>query len=188
LYSKHYGAIVDHEDKPVPIHRALEEIKCWWIKSSPPITSAAELGDIDVPSYIYFYHALFSKGDQGARFQARGIIKPRAAGSKAEKSAGGFMRSSSQPKDSKAWAQVSAQWPSREQLSFFGDDDQPVLPKDFLLWIACICCLAWQKPVRTSCPGWKNSEACGRNCAPREYQISATRHLRSQENGSWLVR
>jgi len=55
LYSRHFGAIVDHEDQPVPIHRALAEIRMLvdqilsQERSLPP-----ELESIDVPSYIYF--------------------------------------------------------------------------------------------------------------------------------------
>jgi len=55
LYSKHYGAIVDHEDKPVPIHRALEEIKMLVdqiVTKDHPLPP--ELADIDAASYIYF--------------------------------------------------------------------------------------------------------------------------------------
>ena len=55
VYSKHYGTIVDYEDKPVPIKRALEEIKLLidqLIAKEQPIP--AELEDIDAPSYIYF--------------------------------------------------------------------------------------------------------------------------------------
>lgn len=55
LYSRHYGKIVDHEDKPVPIGKALEEIKMMVdqivTKDSPLPT---ELEDIDIASYVYF--------------------------------------------------------------------------------------------------------------------------------------
>src|SRR5205823_2057979 len=54
LYSKHYGKIVDHEDNPMPLHAALEEIRML----VDQLTSAeqelpSELEDIDPPSYIY---------------------------------------------------------------------------------------------------------------------------------------
>jgi adenine-specific DNA methylase len=55
LYSRHYGKIVDHEDKPVPLGRALEEIKVMvdqLTKKESPLP--AELEDIDIPSYVYF--------------------------------------------------------------------------------------------------------------------------------------
>jgi len=55
LYSKYYGGIVDYQDNPVPIHKALEEIKMMvdqLITKENPLPS--ELEDIDVPSYIYF--------------------------------------------------------------------------------------------------------------------------------------
>jgi len=55
LYSKFYGGIVDYQDKPVPIHKALEEIKMMvdqLITKENPLPS--ELEDIDIPSYIYF--------------------------------------------------------------------------------------------------------------------------------------
>jgi len=55
LYSRHFGAIVDHEDQPVPIHRALAEIRMLvdqiLIRERP---LPPELETIDIPSYIYF--------------------------------------------------------------------------------------------------------------------------------------
>jgi len=54
-YSRHYGAVVDHEDKPVPIHRALAEIRMMVdqiISHERPLPQ--ELENIDVPSYIFF--------------------------------------------------------------------------------------------------------------------------------------
>jgi adenine-specific DNA methylase len=79
LYSKHFGAIVDHEDKPVPIKRALEEIKVLIdqiITKEQPLPS--ELADIDTPSYIYFttlcqQHEI--KSDDINK-STRGIIEP----------------------------------------------------------------------------------------------------------------
>ncbi len=55
LYSRHYGAVVDHEDKPVPLRKALEEIKMMVdqiVTKEDPLPT--ELADIDIPSYIYF--------------------------------------------------------------------------------------------------------------------------------------
>ena len=58
VYSKHYGTIVDHEDKPVPIKRALEEIKLLidqLVTKGQPMP--AELEDLmveDKVSYVYF--------------------------------------------------------------------------------------------------------------------------------------
>lgn len=55
LYSRHYGAVVDHEDKPVPLRKALEEIKMMVdqiVTKEEPLPT--ELADIDIPSYIYF--------------------------------------------------------------------------------------------------------------------------------------
>jgi putative DNA methylase len=55
LYSKHYGVIVDHEDRPISLRKALEEIKMLVdqiVGSKRPLPVA--LQNIDVPSYIYF--------------------------------------------------------------------------------------------------------------------------------------
>ncbi len=55
LYSRHFGAIVDHEDQPVPIHRALAEIRMLVdqiLSQERPLPP--ELETIDIPSYIYF--------------------------------------------------------------------------------------------------------------------------------------
>jgi len=54
LYSKHYGKIVDHEGKPMPLHAALEEIKMM-VDQLTTAESAVppELEDIDAPSYVY---------------------------------------------------------------------------------------------------------------------------------------
>ncbi len=54
MYSKHYGTIIDHLDQPVPLKRALEEIKLLidqLVTKEQPLPS--ELEDIDAPSYIY---------------------------------------------------------------------------------------------------------------------------------------
>jgi len=55
LYSRHFGGIVDHEDQPVPIHRALAEIRMLVdqiLSRERPLPP--ELETIDIPSYIYF--------------------------------------------------------------------------------------------------------------------------------------
>jgi len=79
LYSKHYGAIVDYQDKPVPLHEALKGIKMMvdqLITKERELPS--ELENIDVPSYIYFT-ALFRikeiKVDEVSK-SVRGIIEP----------------------------------------------------------------------------------------------------------------
>jgi len=79
LYSKHYGAIVDHEDKPVPLRRALEEIKVLVdqiVTKEQPLP--AELADIDTPSYIYFTtlcdHREIKSDDVNK--STRGLIEP----------------------------------------------------------------------------------------------------------------
>ena len=79
LYSKHYGAIVDYQDQPVPLHEALKEIKMMvdqLITKERELPS--ELENIDVPSYIYFT-ALFRikeiKVDEVSK-SVRGIIEP----------------------------------------------------------------------------------------------------------------
>ncbi len=55
LYSKHYGAIVDYKDEPVPIREALQEIKMMVDQlTSKDHPLPPELEDIDRPSYIYF--------------------------------------------------------------------------------------------------------------------------------------
>ena len=79
LYSKHYGAIVDHEDRPVPIKRALEEIKVLIDQiASKEQPLPAELMDIDTPSYIYFT-TLCEKREiksDDINKSTRGIIEP----------------------------------------------------------------------------------------------------------------
>lgn len=54
LYSEHYGKVVDHEGKPVPLHEALEEIRMM-VDQLTTAESALppELEDIDAPSYVY---------------------------------------------------------------------------------------------------------------------------------------
>lgn len=54
LYSEHYGHIVDHEGKPVPLRAALEEIRMM-VDQLTTAESALppELEDIDTASYVY---------------------------------------------------------------------------------------------------------------------------------------
>jgi len=79
LYSKNYGTIVDHEDKPVPLRRALEEIKMLvdqLVAKDRPFPT--ELEDLDVPSYIYFSKLCGYKeisGDELSK-STRGIVAP----------------------------------------------------------------------------------------------------------------
>jgi 16S rRNA G966 N2-methylase RsmD len=54
LYSRHYGAVVDHEDNPVPLSEALKQIKGLvdqLTAKEKPLPS--ELTDLDPESYIY---------------------------------------------------------------------------------------------------------------------------------------
>jgi ssDNA-binding Zn-finger/Zn-ribbon topoisomerase 1 len=54
LYSRHYGAVVDHEGNPVPLKQALEEIRMMvdqLVTSDRPLPG--ELEDIDPESYVY---------------------------------------------------------------------------------------------------------------------------------------
>ena len=54
LYSEHYGKIVDHEGKPVPLHEALEEIRMMVDQLTTEESALPpELEDIDAPSYVY---------------------------------------------------------------------------------------------------------------------------------------
>lgn len=80
LYSKHYGSIVDYENKPLPLHEALKEIKMMvdqLVTKATPLPS--ELESIDVPSYIYFttlYDKKEIKVDEVSK-SVRGIIDPQ---------------------------------------------------------------------------------------------------------------
>ena len=54
LYSEFYGKIVDYENKPVPLHTALEEIKMMVDQLTAEETAfPSELEEIDAPSYVY---------------------------------------------------------------------------------------------------------------------------------------
>ena len=76
LYSKHYGRVIDYEDKPVPMRKALAEIRLLVDQLvSKEHALPTELEDIDTPSYIYFttlcgYKEIsadeLSKGTRGA--------------------------------------------------------------------------------------------------------------------------
>ncbi|MBN1551275.1 hypothetical protein JW979_07395, partial [bacterium] len=79
LYSKHYGTIVDHEDQPVPLHRALAEIKLLvdqLVSKERPLPT--ELEDLDRISYVYFSSLCGYKeisADEMSK-NSRGIIEP----------------------------------------------------------------------------------------------------------------
>lgn len=54
LYSRHYGAVINHEGNPVPLRQALEEIKMFvdqLVTKEKPLPG--ELADIDPESYVY---------------------------------------------------------------------------------------------------------------------------------------
>ena len=79
LYSKHYSAVIDFEDKPVPLRKALEEIKVLvdqLISKDHPLPT--ELQDVDTESYIYFTalctNREISRDDVSK--STRGIIQP----------------------------------------------------------------------------------------------------------------
>jgi len=80
LYSKHYGSIIDHENKPLPLHEALKEIKMMvdqLVTKASPLPSVLE--NIDVPSYIFFttlYDKKEIKVDEVSK-NVRGIIDPQ---------------------------------------------------------------------------------------------------------------
>lgn len=54
LYGRHYGAVIDHEEKSVPLGQGLEEIKMFvdqLVTKEKPLPG--ELADIDPESYVY---------------------------------------------------------------------------------------------------------------------------------------
>lgn len=54
LYSEHYGKIVNHDGKLVPLHEALEEIRMMVDQlTTEESAMPTELEDIDAPSYVY---------------------------------------------------------------------------------------------------------------------------------------
>ncbi|MDZ7363395.1 MAG: DNA methyltransferase [candidate division KSB1 bacterium] len=145
LYSKHYGAIVDHEDKPVPIHRALEEIKMLVdqiVTKDHPLPP--ELSDIDVPSYIYFTTLCSQKeikSDEVSK-STRGIIETgelRARGliiKGREKRGRTYEVKQPAERLEELKHKFQREWP-KEQLSLFGEQDYVTLPKDFL-FVDCV--------------------------------------------------
>jgi len=79
LYSKHYGVIVDHEDKPVPLRRALEEIKMLVDQLvAKERQLPTELEDLDRASYVYFTTLCGYKeiSSDEMHKNTRGIIEP----------------------------------------------------------------------------------------------------------------
>jgi len=80
LYSKHYGAIVDHEEKPVPIKEALGDIRMMidqLLTKDNPLPP--ELENIDKPSYVYFSTLCFKKEIKvdEVHKNCKGIIEPK---------------------------------------------------------------------------------------------------------------
>jgi hypothetical protein len=79
LYSKHYAVIVDYEDKPVSLRRALEEIKMLvdqLVAKERPLPT--ELEDLDRASYVYFTTLCGYKeiSSDEMHKNTRGIIEP----------------------------------------------------------------------------------------------------------------
>lgn len=145
LYSKHYGNIVDHEDKPVPISRALEEIKMLVdqiITKEDPLPG--ELSDVDIPSYIYFtalYRLKEIKSDDVSK-STRGIIETSELRERGliikgrEKRGRTFEVKQPSERLEELKRKFILEWPS-EQLTLFADEGQPILPKDFL-FVDCV--------------------------------------------------
>jgi putative DNA methylase len=145
LYSKHYENIVDHEDNPVPIHRALEEIKMLVdqiITKEDPLPS--QLADIDIPSYIYFttlYKLKEIKADDVSK-STRGIIETGVLRERGLIIKGREKRGRTfevkQPSDRLQELKriFHLEWPS-EQMDFFGSEGQTILPKDFI-FVDCV--------------------------------------------------
>lgn len=81
LYGRHYGMIVDHEDVPVSLPTALEEIRMMvdqLVNSEQPLP--AELADIDPESYVYLTCLCDRKEVKADEVHkaTRGIIEPDA--------------------------------------------------------------------------------------------------------------
>jgi hypothetical protein len=81
LYGRHYGKIVDHEDNPVSLPNALEEIRMMvdqLVNSEQPLPT--ELTDIDPESYVYFTCLCDRKEVKADEVHkaTRGIIEPDA--------------------------------------------------------------------------------------------------------------
>ena len=81
LYSRHYGAVVDHEGNPVSLTQALEEIRVMvdqLVTSDRPLPG--ELEDIDPESYVYLT-CLCDRGEiktDEVHKATRGILEPEA--------------------------------------------------------------------------------------------------------------
>lgn len=145
LYSKHYGNIVDHEDKSVPISRALEEIKMLVdqiVAKEDPLPS--ELSDIDIPSYIYFtslYRLKEIKSDDVSK-STRGLIETSELRERGliikgrEKRGRTFEVKQPSERVEELKRKFHLEWPT-EQLTLFLDEGQPILPKDFL-FVDCV--------------------------------------------------
>ncbi|HNQ22501.1 MAG TPA: DNA methyltransferase [Phycisphaerae bacterium] len=80
LYSRHYGHVLDHERRNVPLHEALETIRMevdQLVSRQQPLPS--ELADIDAVSYVYLVcladKAFEIKGDELHKY-TRGVIEP----------------------------------------------------------------------------------------------------------------
>ncbi len=80
LYSRHYGRVLDHEGRNVPLHDALESIRVevdQLISAEQPLPS--ELTDIDPVSYVYLVcladKAFEIKSDELHKY-TRGVIEP----------------------------------------------------------------------------------------------------------------
>lgn len=81
LYGRHYGKIVDHQDVPVSLSSALEEIRMMvdqLVNSEQPLP--AELGDIDPESYVYLTCLCDRKEVKADEVHkaTRGIMEPDA--------------------------------------------------------------------------------------------------------------
>jgi adenine-specific DNA methylase len=80
LYSRHYGRVLDHEGRNVPLHDALEAIRMevdQLISAEQPLPS--ELAEIDPVSYVYLVcladKAFEIKSDELHKY-TRGVIEP----------------------------------------------------------------------------------------------------------------
>jgi adenine-specific DNA methylase len=145
LYSKHYGSIVDHEDKVVSLADALREIRFMVeqiIEGEHALPS--ELSGIDIPSYIYFTtlcthkeisrdsvtkstHGIFETGE----LRTKGLIVM----GRAQRGRTFEVKQPSERLDVLK-RKFLLEWVP-EQLGLFGDDNAPILPKDFL-FVDCV--------------------------------------------------
>jgi len=81
LYSRHYGAVVDHEGKEVTLKQALEEIRMMvdqLLTREQPLPS--ELSDIDPESYVYLTSLCDRKEvkSDDVHKATRGILEPES--------------------------------------------------------------------------------------------------------------